>query len=450
MSNSISGTTSRSIGKSFKKKMMNKYTTANRHASMKYHNQSQEVNSRNSAKQVSAYIANKMLSTKYNDNKPHATSVSNTKDTKRMKKLVFLGENASSKKTSDKIRPQLKNTCDSVRRSQKRGTKSRYNEKSNGSKLSEGKKVLSKKKKKNNFNNTTKFSTNFMKMPCDTFAAPVAKNSKYTVSINSNRQSNMSMNISKHNRSGAKCHMLSKISTPKANAVGRRYRGFDNKSNLVSPPSSTKHSGPRGKYFNFPGTTKAKGKGMNTSEIVSAMAAGVTQSHDKNFKNMSGPIQFEKSHSGWQNNFSGLSQNSSSSKIGTKELKCNITSSSNNRKLEKSRKEKIGDVQLEDANRDMMKKISSDNKYHAILKKITQESERHNQYSNNISSKQYKSKVNEEDKDFEVVDSSGGTQDNLLDVEQPHNPNHRMYGTEKIDVSKYHNLIPSQAPIMID
>ena len=98
----------------------------------------------------------------------------------------------------------------------------------------------------------------------------------------------------------------------------------------------------------------------------------------------------------------------------------------------------------------MMKKISSDNKYHAILKKITQESERHNQYSNNISSKQYKSKVNEEDKDFEVVDSSGGTQDNLLDVEQPHNPNHRMYGTEKIDVSKYHNLIPSQAPIMID
>jgi hypothetical protein len=180
------------------------------------------------------------------------------------------------------------------------------------------------------------------------------------------------------------------------------------------------------------------------------MAAGVTQSHDKNFKNMSGPIQFEKSHSGWQNNFSGLSQNSSSSKIGTKELKCNITSSSNNRKLEKSRKEKIGDVQLEDANRDMMKKISSDNKYHAILKKITQESERHNQYSNNISSKQYKSKVNEEDKDFEVVDSSGGTQDNLLDVEQPHNPNHRMYGTEKIDVSKYHNLIPSQAPIMID
>ena len=54
MSNSVSGPTSRSIGKSFKKKMINKYATNNRQASAKYHNQSQDINSRNSAKQVSA------------------------------------------------------------------------------------------------------------------------------------------------------------------------------------------------------------------------------------------------------------------------------------------------------------------------------------------------------------------------------------------------------------
>ena len=221
MSNSVSGPTSRSIGKSFKKKAIGKYTTTARNATGKLHNQSQDVNSRNSGKQVNAYIANKILSSKYTENKSHATSLGNTKDLKRMKKLVFLGDQSSSKKMADKIRPQLKNTCDSVRRSQKRGTKTRYYEnKSNMSKLSEGKKTLS-KKKKHNFNNTTKLSSNLMHMPCEQFVAPVAKHSKYTVSINTNRQSNMSDSVSKHNRSGAKCHMLSKISTPKANAVGR-------------------------------------------------------------------------------------------------------------------------------------------------------------------------------------------------------------------------------------
>lgn len=228
--------------------------------------------------------------------------------------------------------------------------------------------------------------------------------------------------------------MLSKISTPKANAVGRRYNGFENKSTLVSPPSSTKHSEPRGHFFNFPSTTKA----MNTSEIVSSMATGNVSKKDKNFKNMSGPIQFDKSHSGWQHNFSGLSHNSSSSKIGVKESRKNKASSSNPK----------GDKVPEDANREIMKKITSDNKYFAILKKITQDSGRHYSYTNTLNSKQPKTNVREEEKDYEVVDSSGGTQDNLIDV-STNKSNYRMYGTEKIDMKKYNNLI-SQGPIMID
>jgi hypothetical protein len=90
--------------------MINKYATSTRQSSTKHHNQSQEVNSRNSAKQVSAYIANKILASKYNENKSHGTSLNNTKDVHRMKKLVFLGEQLPAKKTTDKIRPQLKNT----------------------------------------------------------------------------------------------------------------------------------------------------------------------------------------------------------------------------------------------------------------------------------------------------------------------------------------------------
>lgn len=276
-----------------------------------------------------------------------------------------------------------------------------------------------------------------MNIPCEQYVGPVASNSKYTMSINTNRHNNMSINVSANNRSGAKCHMLSKISTPKANAIGRRYNGFENKSTLISPPSSTKNSEPRGHFFNFPGTTKAKG--LNTSEIVSAMATGHVSKKDKNFKNMSGPIQFDKSTSGWQHNFSGLSHNSSASKVGGKELKTK-TSTSNPRR---------GEKHPEDANREIMKKITSDNKYFAILKKITQDTGRQYSYTSTINSKHQKSKVREEEKDFEVVDSSGGTQDNLLDVATTRKSNYRMYGTEKIDMKKYNNLI-SQGPIVID
>lgn len=70
--------------------MMSKYYMSTRPDTSKYHNQSQVINSRNSTKQGSAYIANKILATKYNENKTHATSLSNAKDSKRMKKLVFL------------------------------------------------------------------------------------------------------------------------------------------------------------------------------------------------------------------------------------------------------------------------------------------------------------------------------------------------------------------------
>jgi dual specificity tyrosine-phosphorylation-regulated kinase 2/3/4 len=94
-----------------------------------------------------------------------------------------------------------------------------------------------------------------------------------------------------------------------------------------------------------------------------------------------------------------------------------------------------------------MKKITSDNKYFAILKKITQDSGRH--HTNYSTSKPKPSQTNEEKKDYEMVDSSGGTKDNLLDLSTIQKSNQRMYGTEKIDMKKYNNLI-SQGPIMID
>lgn len=86
--------------------------------SAKYHNQSQDINSRNSNKQVNAYIANKILVSKCTENKSHGTSLNNASDTKRMKKLIFLGDKVPTYK-ADKIRPMIKNSCDSVRKSQK-------------------------------------------------------------------------------------------------------------------------------------------------------------------------------------------------------------------------------------------------------------------------------------------------------------------------------------------
>lgn len=279
------------------------------------------------------------------------------------------------------------------------------------------KRVILNKKKRTTFNNTTKISNHYMNIPSEIKLETLQ----------------VIQNISINNRSGAKCHMLSKISTPKANAISRRYNGFENKSTLISPPSSTKHSEIRGPFFNFPGTTKGKRKGMNTSEL----ATGHVVDKDKNFKNMSGPIQFDKSHSGWQHNFSGLSHNSSSSKIGPKEIKQNKGSSSNPRGSQKY---------TEDANREIMKKITSDNKYFRILKKITQDSGRQYSYTRTINAEQQNSK--EEGKEYDV-DVSELVPDNLLESTTTNKSNYRMYGTEKIDMKKYNNLI-SQAPIMID
>jgi hypothetical protein len=119
------------------------------------------INSRNPNKQSNAYCpdTNKIkLSSKYNENKVHATSVSNDKTAKRMKKLVYFGEQT----TKNRIKPQIKTTCDSVRKSQKRGTKSRYYDKISTSKMSEARKPSSKNKKKKSFNNTTKLSSHFV------------------------------------------------------------------------------------------------------------------------------------------------------------------------------------------------------------------------------------------------------------------------------------------------
>lgn len=102
------------------------------------------------------------------------------------------------------------------------------------------------------------------------------------MSINTNRQSN---------------GIYSKISTPKSNAIGRKLNGFENKSTIISPPSSTKNSEPRTHFFNFPGTTKAKAKGMSTSEIVSSGANCYdSKITEKNFMNNSCQIQFEKTN----------------------------------------------------------------------------------------------------------------------------------------------------------
>ena len=278
VSNSISVPTSRSIGKNYKKKIIGNYAMGNRQESAKHHNQSYDMNSRNSNKQVSAYIANKILASKYNENKAHATSINNTKDTKRMKKLVFLGEQALSKEHQNKIHPQIK-TQAILYGSLKNRSAKRFNDKINGSKLSDSKKATSKKKKKNNFNNTTKLSGNFINMPWENYVAQFPVNSKCMMSINTNRQSNA---------------LYSKISTPKANAIGRKLNGYENKSTIISPPSSTKHSDPRTYFFNFPGTTKAKSKGMSTSEIVSTVMQGYdTKITEKNFMNNKWIISYQ-------------------------------------------------------------------------------------------------------------------------------------------------------------
>ena len=277
---------------------------------------------------------------------------------------------------------------------------------------------VSSKSKKKNFNNTTKLSSHLMNAACDQYVVPLAPNSKYTMSINTNRHANMSINLP-NNRSGAKCHMLSKISTPKANAIGRKYQGFENKSTLISPPSSTKHSDPRGHFFNFPATTKARSKNVNASDMMVAMVNDATKKKkDKNFKNMSGPIQFEKSQSVWNNNFSGLSHNSSSSKIGAKEKRKVKPSTSNTRASENK----------------------TDNKYFAILKKITKDTGRHYSYANNTGNK-YNKSGEKGIREYEVVDSSGGTADNLAGTVSTRKSDRRMYGTEKIDIKKYNNII---------
>ena len=215
--------------------------------------------------------------------------------------------------------------------------------------------------------------------------------------------------------------MLSKISTPKANAIGRRYTRFESKSNVVSPPSSTKHSEPRGQFFNFPATTKARAKGINATDMMAAITQGAVKKKNKakDFKNMSGPIQFEKSQSVWNHNFSGLSHNSSSSKIGTKDIKQTKASTSNHHASEKYKS---------DANHEIMKKITSDNKYFAILKKITQDTGRQYSYSNNNRKQKYHKSGEKGTKEYEVVDSSGGTADNLSGaVSNTHKSERRMY-----------------------
>lgn len=185
--------------------MTNKYfatSGANQSVATKYHNSSQvmnTLNSRNTSKQVNNYAANKIIANKYDGNKSHSTSVSHAKDPKRMKKLVYLSEQT----TKNRIKPQLKASCDSVRKSQKRSAKNRYYEKMNSSKISETRKPSSKSRKKKNFNNTTKLSSHFINAACDQYVVPMTANSKYTMSINTNRHANMSINLS-NNRSGAK------------------------------------------------------------------------------------------------------------------------------------------------------------------------------------------------------------------------------------------------------
>ena len=251
-----------------------------------------------------------------------------------------------------------------------------------------------------------------MNIPWENYIGSIPSNSKYTMSINTNRNSNV---------------IYSKISTPKANTVGRKWNGFENKSTVVSPPSSTKNSEPRTHFFNIPGTTKAKTKGMSTSEIVSAVTAGYDRNKaDKNFMNNSGQIQFERPNADWLK-YSELSHNSSASKIGVKE-KSTKPSTSNTRGSEKYTEES--------------------SKYAVMLKKITQDTGRQYSYTNTIASNQSKSKANKS-KDFEVIDSSGGTQDNVGEGSTTRKSNYRMYGTEKIDIKKYNNLM-SQGAIMIE
>ena len=73
------------------------------------------------------------------------------------------------------------------------------------------------------------------------------------------------------------------------------------------------------------------------------------------------------------------------------------------------------------------KQSEESSKYASILKKITQDTARQYSYTNNT-----KSKTNQS-KDYEVVDSSGGTQDNIGESSTTRKSNYRMYGTQKIN-----------------
>lgn len=331
-----------------------------------------------------------------------------------MKKFALQNDPPTSKKVTEKFRSTLKNSCDSMRKSVKRNSKSRYNEKSTTSKQSDSRKATS-KKKKNNFNNTIKLSGHEMKVPCDSFIGHVPMSSKYTMSINTNRHNHMSINLAPNNRSGAKCHMLSKISTPKSNTTGRKAPA-EHKSHIVSP-STAKHSDPKS-HFNFPGPAKARGKNKHAS----VADCEYNSKRGKNFKNMSGPIQFEKSGQMWKSNLSGLSHNSSSSKFGAKEKSGKLASAS---------------IRTSERHTSDTNKAGCGVKPHSGVSTVKGFNER-------LGSKQNHSRV-QEDKDFGVADSSGGTNDNLEDG----TTKKRMYGTEKIDIKKYNNLA-SQGPIVID
>ena len=126
-------------------------------------------------------------------------------------------------------------------------------------------------------------------------------------------------------------------------------------------------------------------------------------------------------------NKSEISHNSSSSKLGKKERSSKPPTSNT----------RISENRFEDTN-----------KYVAILKKITQDSGRQNSYTNTINSNQSKQK-GKDDKEYEVIDSSGGTQDNIVESSITRKSNHKMYGTEKIDMKKYNNLM-SQGAIMVE
>lgn len=114
---------------------------------------------------------------------------------------------------------------------------------------------------------------------------------------------------------------------------------------------------------------------------------------ERRFMNNSGQIKFEKPNLEWLK-FSDLSHNSSSSKLWVKENSTKPPPTSNTRVSEK---------QSEDSN-----------KYMTMLKKITQDTGKHISYVNSLALNQNKSQI-KNSKDIEVVDSSGGTNDNLAE-----------------------------------